>query len=534
MPPLCSPVNKPNKSTTTLFPAHSVTELPVPALTAALIVTVTTSVSMGQPPPPTVYVNVLVLAPDAGAGSSTTVCDNSTTSIDLYSLLTGEDTGGTWTRTTGTGGIFIAASGTYTPAPGATASTFTYTVGGGGCPTDTEVVTVNINAAVNAGTGNSVAECAGNNVVVDLFGLLTGEQSGGTWTRISGTGGTFTAASGSYTITTTAATSVFRYTVTGTSPCPDDTEDVTVTVNAAPTAGTGSSTTVCDNSTTAIDLYSLLTGEETGGTWTRSTGIGGSFVAASGTFTPASGANTSTFTYIVGGGSTGCPMDSELVTVNINRAPNAGSDGADSGCEGGSIIINLFNSISGEDSGGTWTRTSGTGGNFNAVIGTYELTMGATTSTFEYRVTGTNPCLDDVSTVTVTVTGSCCMINPITLVSNECDDNGTLQKISDNRMLVGLLVTNANNTLTNYIVSVNGGTTISPTSGTYGVPRIFTLGPGTAGGGATFRVTITDQLTGTTCQGFIDVVGNVQCVAGLPPNCPTPKCGTATIQVNGN
>ena len=66
MPPLCSPVNKPNKSTTTLFPAHCVTEIPVPALTAALIVTVTTSVSMGQPPPPTVYVNVLVLAPDAG------------------------------------------------------------------------------------------------------------------------------------------------------------------------------------------------------------------------------------------------------------------------------------------------------------------------------------------------------------------------------------------------------------------------------------------------------------------------------------
>jgi hypothetical protein len=471
-------------------------------------------------------------APTAGTGSSTTVCDNSTTAIDLYSLLTGEDAGGTWTRTTGTGGTFVAATGMFTPTPGATTSTFTYTVGGGGCPTDTEVVTVNINAAVNAGTGSSVTECAGNNVIVNLFDLLAGEQSGGTWTRVSGTGGTFTAASGTYTITSTATTSVFRYTVTGTAPCPNDTEDVTVTVNPAPTAGTGSATTVCDNSTTAIDLYSLLTGEDAGGTWTRTTGTGGTFVAATGMFTPAPGATTSTFTYQVGGG--GCPTDTEVVTVNIVRAPNAGNDGIAEGCEGGTVVINLFNNISNEDLGGVWTRVSGSGGVFDAVGGTYALTAGATSSIFQYTVAGIMPCSDDASVVNVTVIGSCCAINPISLISNECDDNGTLSKITDNRILARILVTNQNSLLTNYTVSVNGGTSITPSTGIYGIPQLFRLGPGTAGGGATFRITITDQVTGTTCQGFIDVIGNVQCAGGLPNDCPTPKCGTATIQVNGN
>jgi hypothetical protein len=46
-------------------------------------------------------------------------------SIDLFSLITGEDTGGTWSRLTGTGGTFNAAAGTFVPT-GATTSTFKY------------------------------------------------------------------------------------------------------------------------------------------------------------------------------------------------------------------------------------------------------------------------------------------------------------------------------------------------------------------------------------------------------------------------
>ncbi len=58
-----------------------------------------------------------------------------------------------------------------------------------------------------------------------------------------------------------------------------------MTIVAQANAGTDGSVPVCDNSIVAIDLFSLITGEQLGGTWTRLTGTGGTFVVT-GTFTP--------------------------------------------------------------------------------------------------------------------------------------------------------------------------------------------------------------------------------------------------------
>ena len=297
-----------------------------------------------------------------------------------------------------------------------------------------------------------------------------------------------------------------------------------------PQPGTGTSTTICDNSTTIINLFSLLSGEDTGGTWTRESGSGGIFSTVNGTFTPQPGATTSIFRYTVGGNE--CEIKSETVTININPQTNAGADGSAEGCEGGIIVINLFDLISGEQAGGTWSRLTGTGGNFNAGAGTYALTTGATSSTFRYLVTGIAPCTDDESVATVTVTGSCCVINTITVQNLECLDNSTPGLITDNRLRVGILASNLNPLLSTYNVSVNGGTTIMPTSGNYGVGTYFTLGNGTAGSGATFRITLTDAVI-PGCSNFVDIVSPDNCEPADPP-CDTPKCGTASIQVNGN
>jgi valyl-tRNA synthetase len=51
--------------------------------------------------------------PDAGTDGNTTVCESSVSSIDLLDLITGEDTGGTWSRLTG--GVLNAAAGTFVP-----------------------------------------------------------------------------------------------------------------------------------------------------------------------------------------------------------------------------------------------------------------------------------------------------------------------------------------------------------------------------------------------------------------------------------
>ena len=87
-----------------------------------------------------------------------------------------------------------------------------------------------------------------------------------------------------------------------------------------PNAGTDGNTLVCESSTSAIDLFSLITGEQSGGTWSRLTGTGGDFSATNGTFTPALNAITSTFKYLLSATSP-CIPDESIATVTINANP---------------------------------------------------------------------------------------------------------------------------------------------------------------------------------------------------------------------
>ncbi len=102
-------------------------------------------------------------------------------------------------------------------------------------------------------------------------------------------------------------------------------------------------------------------------------------------------------------GTAPCPNDMSVATVNIQPGVDAGVDGNTSVCDYSTATVDLSTLITGEDLGGTWTRTSGTGGTFNAAAGTYIPAVGATTSTFMYTVTGTAPCPNDMSVATVTI-----------------------------------------------------------------------------------------------------------------------------------
>ncbi|SOE20259.1 6-phosphogluconolactonase, cycloisomerase 2 family [Spirosomataceae bacterium TFI 002] len=83
---------------------------------------------------------------------------------------------------------------------------------------------------------------------------------------------------------------------------------------ASANAGTPTNIAVCDNVTTAINLFEQLAGEDAGGTWSRKSGTGGTFVAETGMFTPEKGASTSTFSYTV----SGCPDATADVVVTVN------------------------------------------------------------------------------------------------------------------------------------------------------------------------------------------------------------------------
>ncbi len=259
----------------------------------------------------------------------------------------------------------------------------------------------------NAGVDGSTSICETDTTTINLFSLITGEDSGGVWTRIIGTGGTFNAALGTFTPSMGSTTSVFAYTITGSNPCPNDTSLATITINQQPNAGIDGSTTICDSSVAAIDLFSLITGEQVGGTWTRVSGVGGTFVPESGIYIPAYFATSSLFVYTINGFFP-CMEDASMAYINITHQPNAGFDGCISVSDESISVIDLFSLISNGDTGGTWTRTSGVGGTFFAVAGTYVPSIGATTSTFTYTVNAVAPCVSESSVATVIVNGPPC------------------------------------------------------------------------------------------------------------------------------
>jgi len=254
----------------------------------------------------------------------------------------------------------------------------------------------------NAGGDGNTTVCDSSVSSIDLFGLISGEESGGAWTRLTGSGGAFSSGAGTFTPGSGATTSTFKYTLIGTPPCSGDESIATVNINAQPDAGGDGNTTVCDSSVSSIDLFGLISGEESGGAWTRLTGSGGTFSSGAGTFTPALGATTSTFKYLLTGTSP-CIDDESIATVNINAQPDAGGDGNTTVCDSSVSSIDLFGLISGEESGGAWTRLTGSGGTFSSGAGTFTPALGATTSTFKYLLTGTSPCIDDESIATVNI-----------------------------------------------------------------------------------------------------------------------------------
>ncbi len=107
----------------------------------------------------------LVVVPfnNAGADGSVMICDSNLTPIDLFSLIIGEQSGGSWVRVSGTVGTFNAGAGTFTSAVGATTSTFIYTVGANqNCPNDSSVATVIVNTcAVPITCGSTFTDPAG-------------------------------------------------------------------------------------------------------------------------------------------------------------------------------------------------------------------------------------------------------------------------------------------------------------------------------------------------------------------------------------
>ena len=338
----------------------------------------------------------------AGLDSTITRCNISGNTINLSSLLSGADPGGTWNETT--------ASGAFNPGTaifdvsGLTAAgyTFTYIINATApCLNDTANFTVLIEQEVFAGNDSIVSACNSIGTIVNMTMLLSGADAGGVWTETSASGAFNVATAILNTDGLAAGPYTFTYDVTGNAPCLADQADFTVTVVQEPTAGLDSTISTCNIAGSTIDLSTLFNGADAGGILTETTSSG-----ALNTFSwvlNVSGLTAGTYNFIYVVSAPPCSNDTASFTVIVEQEVFAGNDSIVSACNAAGTFLNLATLLSGADASGVWTETSASGA-FNVATTTLN-TDGLTAGpyTFTYNVTGNVPCSADQADFTVNV-----------------------------------------------------------------------------------------------------------------------------------
>ena len=431
----------------------------------------------------------ITATPFAGNDNSIVLC-NTSTAVDLFTVLLGSpDTGGTWSP------ALVSGTGLFDPAVD-TAGVYTYTINIPGCAVTSANIDVTVNTQPEAGVDGSTTVCDNDTNAVNLFALLTGADSGGVWTQLTGTGGTFNAGAGTYTPAPGATTSTFQYTIAGVAPCVDDTSIATITINAQPYAGLDGTTVVCESSTTVINLFSLITGEQTGGVWTQTSGTGGTFNAAAGTFTPAIGATTSTFQYTIPGVAPCVDDISEVViTINPDAVITLTSDVSTTDqelCQGSAITTieyTLSNgatgvTITGLPAGVTYTVSGG----LVSISGTPTDVV----AVYNYTVTTTGGCSSDTETGSIEITNG--VLPTFDPMPDICEESGYSLPLTSTNGITGTWSPAFNNTqTTTYTFTPNPGQCAVQTTATVNIIEKPVL-------------TITNSLPIVLCDGeFLDI-----------------------------
>ena len=341
----------------------------------------------------------LVTDADAGMDNTVSAC-NDETAFDLFASLLGTpDAGGTWTDLDGSGGV-ITGDNIDLTSVGAGSFRFEYLVSPPAPCTDaTAIVTVNVVQAANPGVDNTVSACD-SDAAFDLFASLGGTpDAGGSWTDLDGSGGTITGNDIDFTSVTPGMSYRFEYMLLGAPTCIDVTAIVTVNLIRAPDPGVDNTVSAC-NDDTAFDLFANLSGTpDAGGSWFDLDASGGTISGDDIDFTGVL-AGSYRFQYTVSG-TPPCVDNSAIVTVNLTQEADAGVDNTVVACDL-DLAFDLFASLNGTpDAGGSWADLDGSSGVITGNTIDFTAVTPGMSYRYEYTVTRTAPCTDDMAIVTV-------------------------------------------------------------------------------------------------------------------------------------
>jgi len=269
----------------------------------------------------------------AGEDAVLTVCnipDPANQTINLFSLLNGTPTaGGVWNDPLQTGGLDAATgilnawnihiSGEYV---------FTYTVNNvDGCTDNSATITVTIGgySGITSPNGSACSDDSSVNLFQFFVGDPPSPHLNGIWADNNNTGAL------SQNIFDATAVEIGTYSFTYTMPaigtCPQVSSTAIITVHRAPEPGEGQDLLLCETDDmsvyTNLDLFSLLTDEDSNGKWTEGSTAElsspfDSFINVENIFNT-QGPGRYTFTYTVYPTNPVCSIETETVEIIIEK-----------------------------------------------------------------------------------------------------------------------------------------------------------------------------------------------------------------------
>ncbi len=192
-----------------------------------------------------------------------------------------------------------------------------------------QTININVNPRPNISSLPTTSICNNENYYLSINSLPNNSDTTYFWTTTANSVSGATAGTGQGNLVINQQLSLLFPDISGSvtyhitpslNGCNGTTVNYTVIVNPTPNTGIGGEISVSEASTTPIDLFSIISGEQQGGNWNRISGTGGTFNAVIGTFTPEVGATNSTFTYELTNSSTNC-SSSTFATINIDAIP---------------------------------------------------------------------------------------------------------------------------------------------------------------------------------------------------------------------
>ena len=323
--------------------------------------------------------------------------------FDLFDILNGEDAGGTWSDDDASG-VLTGNTIDLSSLPVGTYN-YTYSITDANTCSNSTTVTITILEAPESGTvspNNPLAFClATAPSAYNLFDLLDGEDQTGTW--YIGTDNTGTATANPVDLSVLAVgTYNFTFDVDAVGTCDDELVTVQIIINDLPNTGTATPYVVCETTTdTAFDLFNQLSGNDAGGIWSDDDTTG----VLTGNTIDLTGLPIGTYNFTYTITDTNTCTNSTTVSITIEEAPEAGTGTNFEICSidvATTPTLDLFNQLSGNDAGGTWTDDNASGALSGNVVDLTLLPVN-TTFNFTYTVTGTGTCANDTEIISVIV-----------------------------------------------------------------------------------------------------------------------------------